>query len=71
VRNLLESWIGKEIDAMFEGATLTGKIVRVEGNLLVLELEKDEQRCYVNIEKIVAVSDRQEKKLKSAGFVKK
>lgn len=71
MRNLLENWIGKEIDAMFEGATLTGKIVRVEGNILVLELDKDEQRCYVNIEKLVAVSDRQDKKLKSAGFVKK
>ena len=71
VRNLLESWIGKEIEVLCEGVTVAGKVVRVEGNLLVLELEKDEQRCYVSIEKIVAVWDKQEKKLKSAGFVKK
>ena len=71
VRNLLESWIGKEIDVLCEGVTVAGKVVRVEGNLLVLELEKDEQRCYINIEKIVAVWDKQDKKPKSAGFVKK
>jgi hypothetical protein len=68
VRNLLESWIGKEIDALCEGATVTGKVARVEGNILVLE--KEEQRCYVSIEKIIAVWDKPEKKLKSAGFVK-
>lgn len=68
MRNLLESWIGKEIDVLCESATVTGKVLRVEGNILVLE--KEEQRCYVSIEKIVAVWDKQEKK-KPAGFVKK
>ena len=67
VRNLLESWTGKEIDVLCEGATVTGKVLRVEGNILVLE--KDEQRCYVSIEKVVAVWEKQEKK-KAAGFLK-
>ena len=31
VRNLLESWIGKEIDVLCEGTTVTGKVLRVEG----------------------------------------
>jgi hypothetical protein len=69
VRNLLESRIGKEIDLQCEGAAMSGKVVRIEGPFLVLE--KDERQGYVNIEKIVAIWDKPEKKGKSAGFLPK
>ncbi len=69
MRNLLESRIGKEIDVVCEGASMSGKIVRVEGNLLVLE--KEDRQGYVDISRIVAIWDKSEKKNKSAGFLSK
>ena len=69
MRNLLESRIGKEVDLQCEGTATSGKIVRVEGNILVLE--KEDRQGYVNIEKIVALWDKPEKKIKSAGFLPK
>lgn len=69
MRNLLESRIGKEVDLQCEGAATSGKIVRLEGDLLVLE--KEDRQGFVNIEKIVALWDKPEKKVKSAGFLPK
>lgn len=67
MRNLLESRIGKEIDVVCEGAALSGKVVRVEGDILVLE--KEERQGYVDINRVVAFWDKPEKKVKSAGFL--
>ena len=69
MRNLLESRIGKEVDLQCEGAAVSGKIVGIEGHLLVLD--KEDRRGYVSIEKIVALWDKPEKKVKSAGFLPK
>ena len=69
MRNLLESRIGKEVDLQCEGAATSGKIVKIEGHILVLE--KEDRQGYVNIDKIVAVWDKPEKKVKSPGFLPK
>jgi hypothetical protein len=69
MRNFLEKMIGKEIEAICEGASISGKVTRIEGN--VLHLEKDEVTCYVNIEKIVVLWDSREKKAHPPGFLPK
>lgn len=69
MRNLLESRIGKEIDVQCIGAVFSGKVASLEGS--VLALEKDERTFYIDIEKIVAISDKPEKKVKSPGFLPK
>jgi len=69
VRNFLEGRLGKELDVQCEGGTFSGKVVRIEGNVLLLE--KDDVTCYVNIEKIIAVWDSREKKAQSPGFLSK
>jgi hypothetical protein len=67
VRNFLESFLGKEIDVICEGASINGKVTKIEGN--VLHLENDGVTCFVNIEKIVVVWDAREKKARPPGFV--
>lgn len=67
MKNLLESKIGKEIEISCGGVALSGKVVRVNGN--ILELEKDEHLFYVNIEKIVVICDAREKKSRMTGFI--
>ena len=67
MRNLLENMMGKEIEAICEGATIIGKVAKVTGN--VLHLEKDGVTCFVNIEKIVLVWDAREKKINPPGFL--
>jgi len=67
VRNFLERHLGKEIEVVCEGGSISGKVTKVEGN--VLHLEKDEVTCYVNIEKIVVVWDSREKKGQPPGFL--
>lgn len=69
MRNLLEERIGKEVDVVCEGAAVSGKIVKIEGNILVLE--KEERLGYVDVARIVAFWDKSEKKAKSAGFLPK
>jgi hypothetical protein len=59
--------LGKEIEAICEGASIIGKATKIEGN--VLHLEKDGVTCYVNIEKIVVVWDSREKKAHPPGFL--
>ena len=67
MKNFLESRLGKELDLHCGGLAVSGKVVKVEGN--VVHIEKEEVVCYVNIEKIVAVWDVQDKKAKSPGFL--
>ena len=69
MRNLLESRIGKEVDVQCIGGLLSGKVARLEGQILVLE--KEEKTCFVDIDKIVAFWDKPEKKTKSPGFLPK
>ncbi|HWQ34216.1 MAG TPA: MM0924 family protein [Blastocatellia bacterium] len=70
MRNLLESFLGKEIDVNCGAALLSGKVTRVEGQ--ILHLEKDGMTVYVNIEKIVALMETREKKSSTPpGFVLK
>lgn len=69
MRNLLEERIGKEVDIVCEGAALSGKVVKLEGNILVVE--KEDRQGYVDIARIVAFWDKSEKKAKSAGFLAK
>lgn len=67
MRNFLERMINKEIEAICEGASISGKVTKVEGN--VLHLEKDGVTCFVSIEKIVVVWDSREKKAHPPGFL--
>jgi len=66
VKNFLETRLGKELDVHCGGAIITGKVTRVDDN--VLHLEKDDVICYINIEKIIAVWDSKEKKQNMTGF---
>jgi hypothetical protein len=59
--------MGKEIDVHCGNAIVSGKITRIEGNVLCLE--KDDVTCYVNIDKIVVVWDSRDKKAHPPGFV--
>lgn len=70
MKEILENRIGKEIDVSFGAGTVTGKVIKIDGD--ILQLEKDDQTFFVRIEKIVALWDskeRSEKKVKSPGFV--
>ncbi len=67
MRNFLESRLGREIELNCGSITVIGKIVKVEGE--VAHIEKDGITCYVNIEKIIAVWDLQDKKAQRPGFV--
>lgn len=69
MRNFLENRLGKEIEIQCESTTVKGKATKVEGN--VLHLVKDDEVCYVNIEKIVIVWDSREKKAQPPGFLSK
>jgi hypothetical protein len=61
--------MGKEIEVICEGASISGRVTRIDGN--VLHLEKDEVTCYVSIEKIVVFWDSREKKAQPPGFLPK
>ena len=67
VRTLLEQRIGKEVEVSCGGVALSGKIVRIDGN--ILEIEKDDHLFYVNIEKIIVLCDAREKKNRATGFI--
>jgi hypothetical protein len=69
VRNFLERRLGKEVEIQCEGMMVKGKVDKIEGNVLVLT--KDEETCYLNIEKIIAVWDSREKKAQPPGFLSK
>lgn len=69
MRNFLESQLGKELDLHCGGLSISGKLIKVEGE--VVRIEKDDIVCYVNIDKIIAVWDSQEKKPQSPGFLPK
>jgi hypothetical protein len=59
--------MGKEVEVCCQGITISGKVMKVEGN--VLHLEKDGLTAYVNIDKVVVVWDSLEKKAHSPGFI--
>jgi uncharacterized protein DUF6897 len=69
VRNFLEGRIGKEMDIHVGGAIISGRIVRIEGNVLIVE--KDDTICYINIDRIIALWDSKEKKGSLPGFVQR
>jgi hypothetical protein len=66
VRNFLEGRIGTEMDIQVDGAIISGRIIRLEGNVLVVE--KDDTVCYINIDRIIALWDSKEKKGSLPGF---
>ena len=67
MRNFFESRLGKEVEVCCQGITVSGKVTKVEGN--VLHLEKDGVTAHVSIEKVIIVWDSQEKKAHSPGFI--
>lgn len=67
MKKFLESRIGKEIEAICEGASIKGRVTHVEDD--ILHLEKDDVVCFVNINKIVVIWDEREKKGRPPGFV--
>ncbi len=67
MRNFLENRMGKEIDVNCGSVSVSGRVTKIEGN--VLYLEKDEVTCYVNIDKIVVVWDSDERRDNPPGFV--
>ena len=67
MKNFLESRLGRELDINCGGLSVSGKVVKIEGN--VVHIEKEDVVCYINIEKIVAVWDLQDKKSKAPGFL--
>lgn len=69
MRNFLENRLGKEVEIQCEGTVVKGKVTKVEGN--VLHLQKDDDTCYVNIDKIIVVWDSREKKAQAPGFLPK
>ena len=66
MRNLLESFIGKEIDVYCGSSTIRGKVLKIMGN--VVQVEKDDVIGYINIDKVIAVWEAEEKKGKTPGF---
>jgi len=66
VKNFLETQMGKEIDVTCEGATISGRVIRIEGN--ILSLEKEGVTCHINIDKIVVVWEPRDRKVQAPGF---
>ncbi|NBO63842.1 MAG: DUF2642 domain-containing protein [Acidobacteria bacterium] len=66
VKNFLETQIGKEVDVTCEGATISGRVIKVEGD--VLWLEKEGVTCFVNIQKIVVIWEQRERRVQPPGF---
>lgn len=56
------------MDIKVEGAIITGRITKVEGN--VLFVEKDDTTCYINVDRIIAIWDSKEKKGSLPGFAR-
>ena len=67
MHELLSKMIDREVDVVCTGASLRGKVIKVENG--VLHLEDDEDRlCYVSIDKIIAVWEKRDKD-RHPGFV--
>lgn len=70
MRNLLESFLDKEIDLNCGTVLFSGIVRKVQGE--ILELEKDGVSIFIRIEKIIALSEVREKKTATPpGFVNK
>ncbi len=59
--------MGKEVEVVCQAASITGKVIRVDPD--VLYLEKGGVTCYVNIDKIVVIWDTKERKIQPPGFL--
>jgi hypothetical protein len=55
------------MDIKVEGAIISGRITKLEGN--VLFVEKDDITCYINVDRIIAIWYSKEKKGSLPGFV--
>lgn len=68
MQQLLSKLIGKEIDVVCAGASsLRGKVVKVEDSVLQIEDDNGDV-CYVAIDKIVAVWEKEDRD-RQPGFV--
>ena len=68
MHELLSKMIDREVDVVCAGASsLRGKIIKVEGGVLQLRDEGDND-CYIAIDKIVAVWEKRDKD-RHPGFV--
>ena len=68
MHELLSKMIDREVDVVCAGASsLRGKIVKVEGGVLQLRDDGDND-CYIAIDKIVAVWEKRDKD-RHPGFV--
>ena len=68
MHELLSKMIDREVDVVCAGASsLRGKIIKVEGGVLQLRNDGDND-CYIAIDKIVAVWEKRDKD-RHPGFV--
>jgi len=68
MHELLSKMIDREVDVVCAGASsLRGKIIKVEGGVLQLRDDGDND-CYIAIDKIVAVWEKRDKD-RHPGFV--
>ncbi len=69
MEELLNGMTGKHVDVLCSGAvSLRGEVVKVEGGVLHLK-DENETKCYVAIEKIIAVWEPRNPDEHRAGFV--
>ncbi|MFN0123485.1 MAG: MM0924 family protein [Blastocatellia bacterium] len=60
MRNLLEAFLDREIEVNCGATTFSGKVVKVDAG--VLQIQKDDVLIYINLDKVIAVSESREKK---------
>ncbi len=69
MQDLLSGMVGQRVDLFCGGASsLRGEVVKVEGGVLHLK-DENETKCYVAIEKIIAVWEPRNPDEHRAGFV--
>lgn len=66
MKKFLESRIDKEIEVICEGASIRGRVLKIDDDILYLE--KDDVICYVNLNKIVVIWDERERRGRPPGF---
>lgn len=70
MHEILTKLIGKKVDLTCGGGSnLRGEVLKVEGGILYLN-DSQQQKCYVSIDKIVAIWEADDEGHK-AGFVSK
>jgi hypothetical protein len=69
MQDFLAKMMGQRVDIFCGGASsLHGEVVKVEGGVLHLK-DAEGTRCYVAVEKIIAVWERREESEHRAGFL--